>query len=417
MKINDSEKENVKTAAPVEEAKVADKKEEKPKEKKKREKKTRTMTVEEILNSGMDVTQLKTGNDKKVKIKVKQKSKLKRREARMGYLFTFPWLVGAALLLIYPIFNSFWFMFHRAFAGAAGMEIRVMPNPMANFDKFFLKETKSLITLVPEYITKMILSVPVIVVFALLMAMLLNLPLKGKGIFRTIYFLPVIVVSGPVMSYLAGSGANTITAVDTQAINNTINSVLPSFLASGVNSVMNSIITILWYSGVQILIFLAAIQKIDTSLYEAAKIDGGSGWECFWKITLPTIKPMIMLNAIYTLVSLSGDSNYNPIIVNIQDRAFGSQSATYGGYGYACIYAWIFSVIVLILVGIILLLFAPKKDAYTKQIKKVKRLEKKTRKQLAKTQRRMERNNKKFEKHLEKQKAGKVKVKGGLGNE
>lgn len=122
---------------------------------------------------------------------------------------------------------------------------------------------------------------------------MLNQPIKGKGFFRLIFFLPVIIVSGPILGMLNAEGAGSITALDTQAITDAISGFLPAALAKPISSIFENMITILWYSGVQILIFLSALQKIDPSQYEAAKIDGGSGWECFWKITLPTIKPMI----------------------------------------------------------------------------------------------------------------------------
>ena len=106
-----------------------------------------------------------------------------------------------------------------------------------------------------------------------------------------------------------------------QSITSAIESVLPHMLAEPISDVFNNMITTLWYSGVQILIFLSGLQKIDKSMYEAAKIDGGSGWECFWKITLPNLKSMILLNTIYTVVFISNNSE-NPIIGLIKDSMF-----------------------------------------------------------------------------------------------
>ena len=80
----------------------------------------------------------------------------------------------------------------------------------------------------------------------------------------------------------------------------------------------------------------------DVSLYEAAKIDGGSNWECFWKITLPTIKPMLLLNAIYTVVFLSQDAIISPLIDTIKAAL---QSVM--GYGYAAAFAWMYAIVVL----------------------------------------------------------------------
>ena len=373
-----------------------------------KKKKKKTYSIEEILAEGGAKFGEIDENGKQRKIKVKTKSKLKRREAAMGYLFTFPWIIGAAVLLIYPIVLSMLLSLHDS-TSRGGLTL----GRFTGIQKYveILQLYQDFPTDLGTLIVKMILSVPVIVVFALLMAMLLNLPLKGKGIFRTIYFLPVIVVSGPVMAQLTGE-ASSITAVDTSSINMILNDVLPGFIASAVGTVFSTIITILWYSGVQILIFLAALQKIDNSLYEAAKMDGGSGWECFWKITLPTIKPMMLLNAIYTIVFLSQDTNSNVIITRIEDYRFNPR----GMFSRTSALGWMYSVVILLLIGVAFLLLKPKKDVYLKQVRKQKKFEKKTRKALAKTEKRMFKNAEKFEKHVAKQEAQRAagkKVKGG----
>lgn len=90
---------------------------------------------------------------------------------------------------------------------------------------------------------------------------MLNQPIKGKGFFRLIFFLPVIIVSGPILGMLNAEGAGSITALDTQAITDAISGFLPAALAKPISSIFENMITILWYSGVQILIFLSALQK------------------------------------------------------------------------------------------------------------------------------------------------------------
>jgi ABC-type sugar transport system permease subunit len=154
-------------------------------------------------------------------------------------------------------------------------------------------------------------------------------------------------------------------------------------------------ITILWYSGVQILIFLSSLQKIDPSMYEAAKIDGGSGWECFWKITLPTVKPMILLNCVYTIVFIS-NNDQNSIIGLIKDSMFSGTSEK--GYGYASAMAWLYSIVVVLLVVIFALLLMARKDVYDRQVKKAKKAMKKERRERRKIERRNARNAKKIAK-------------------
>lgn len=170
------------------------------------------------------------------------------------------------------------------------------------------------------------------------------------------------------MNMLVSQGAATIPAMNVQGIRSAMETFMPSYMASGISEVFANMIMILWYSGVQILIFLSALQKIDSTLYEAASIDGGSGWECFWKITLPTIKPMILLNAVYTVIFLSNNEQNN-IINIIQNSMFAGNK----GYGYASAMAWMYSVVVTLIVAAVAILLLTRKDVYEKQVKKRKK--------------------------------------------
>lgn len=366
-----------------------------------KKKKKKKYTVEELLNNDDIELVDEYGRRRKVKVKVHE-SKLTKRENRMGYLFVFPYIIGVIAFLFYPMVRTFWYMFCRV--RIANNAIITEWNNFENFGKA-VSEYVTFKTDITALISKMISYVPLIVVFALIISMFLNLNIKGKGIFRTIFFIPVIVTSGPVMADLLSS-SNSISAVDISIITNTLSSMLPPFLANMLSTVFGNIITILWYTGVQILIFLAAIQKIDTSLYEAAKIDGGSNWECFWKITLPTIKPMILLNAVYTTIFLCQDTNNNWIIGRITYVVNNGVN----GYGQGSVIAWILNVVVLIFVGIVFLLFKEKRDAYAKQIAKNKKFEKKAKKLVKKQAKKTAKNAVKFEKAL--QKEAKLKAKG-----
>lgn len=368
------------------------KKEKAPKEEKSdTKKKKKTYTVEELLSQGDNIELFdEYGKRKKIKVKVKQ-GKLKKRENRMGYFFIIPYVAGALICLLYPLITAVIYAFSQVVVKASYTQITF--NGIQNFASVFDKNPNLILNL-GELSFKMLMGVPLIVVFALLMAMMLNMKLPGKGIYRTIFFLPVIVVSGPVMTMI-NSESSKIAAVDTDLIESVVISLLPTWIATSVTWIFDNIIMLLWYSGVQILIFLSALQKIDTSLYEAAKIDGGSNWECFWKITMPTIKPFLLLNAIYTVVALSQDTIISPLINDIKSAV---QSVL--GYGYAAAFAWTYAFVVLLFIGIVGLCFMPKKDAYEKQIKKNKKLEKKTRKKLAKHQKQLVKNQIKLQKAI-----------------
>ncbi|MCR5692251.1 MAG: sugar ABC transporter permease [Eubacterium sp.] len=328
----------------------------------------------------------KLTKEEKAKLKKIKPGRLTKRDARMGVLFILPWIIGAITFLAYPLIASFYYSLNNI----RMTPLRTIYNfvGQGNYTQILMSDADFPGQLI-NYVVSTIISVPIIVVFALMIAIMLNQPIKGKGFFRLIFFLPVIIVSGPILGMLNAEGAGSITALDTQAITSAIEAYLPSALASPISDIFENMITILWYSGVQILIFLSALQKIDPSQYEAAKIDGGSGWECFWKITLPTIKPMILLNCVYTIVFIS-NNDQNEIIELIKNAMFsGTQEK---GYGYASAMAWFYSIVVLLIVGLFALVFVTRKDVYEKQVKKAKKQAKKEEREIKKIRRRSARN-------------------------
>lgn len=336
-----------------------------------------------------------TKQEKKNRKRVKP-GRLARREAITGLLFISPWIVGACIFLAYPLITSFWYALNNIRITPMGKSFTFVGH--GNFTQIIMSDP-DFPTQMIDYITSTILSVPIIVVFALIIAMMLNENIKGKGFFRLIFFLPVIIVSGPILGMLTQQGAGSITAIDTQAISGAIESFLPHALAEPISEIFENMITILWYSGVQILIFLSALQKIDRSMYEAAKIDGGSGWECFWKITLPTVKPMILLNCVYTVVFIS-NNDQNAIIELIKGAMFSGTREK--GYGYASAMAWMYSVVVVLIVCIFAVLLLARKDVYERQIRKYKKQVRKEKRLAKKIGRRSARNAKKIQKARQK---------------
>ncbi len=325
---------------------------------------------------------------KKPKVKL---GKLERREARAGWLFVLPWVIGVAAFMLYPLCQSFYYMWFNIRITPLGTKF--VPVGTGNFTQIWL-ENPEFPQQIVTYLWQTIVEVPIIVVFALLIAIMLNGNIKCRGLFRLIFFLPVIIVSGPVMNMLVSEGAATIPAMNVQSIEAALANFLPKGMAASIGEIFSNMIMILWYSGVQILIFLSALQKIDPALYEAAKIDGGSQWECFWKITLPTIKPMILLNAVYSVIFLSGNEQ-NSLITMIKTAMFSGTKEK--GYGYASAMAWMYSLVVTLIVLLFFLLLGSKKDIYDRQVKRHKREVKKEARTVKRIERRGIRNAKKIE--------------------
>ena len=315
---------------------------------------------------------------------------LEKQEARAGMLFVLPWIIGAAVFLLYPLGMSLWYSLNNIRLTSEGMKFTFLAQ--GNFTQILLSDPDFLPDLV-DYLLSTVVSVPVIVVFALMIALMLNEKIRGRSFFRLIFFLPVIIVSGPILASLTEQNASTISVIDTQAVTAAIASFLPDLIARPVSELFANMVTILWYSGVPILIFLSALQKIDRSQYEAAYVDGASGWERFWKITLPSVKPMILLNCVYTVVFVSSNDQ-NSLIGLIKSAMFSGTSEK--GYGYASAMAWIYSLVVLLLVGLFALVFTARKDKYEREAKKLDRKAKQERRKVLRIQRRQARHAKKY---------------------
>ncbi len=219
-------------------------------------------------------------------------------------------------------------------------------NGFGNYLEAFTGDVDFLMKTV-SFFKEILMAVPMIVILALIISIFLNQKIKGQGIFRTIFFLPVIIASGPVLQKLNSLDMTRIPNIDHFLIYKFAAANPQYLVTSFLTYLMNNIVTLLWFSGVQILIFLAALQKVDKNTFEAARIDGASAWEIFWKITLPSLTPMITVNVLYTIVIYS-ISTLNPIIMHIKDNMFKLQT----GFGYASALSWIYFVLILIIIGI-----------------------------------------------------------------
>ena len=277
-----------------------------------------------------------------------------RREMK-GYIFLLPWLIGFVCFFAVPLAQSFIYSLSNVKMTAAGRKMSYVG--FDNF-KYLFNEDTVFTGLLTDFYREAILHLAVILVFSLVIAMMLNHNIKGKGVYRTIFFLPIIVVSGPVLQRLMDEGATTVPLIESYGVSGIISELLPASLANPLNGLFTQLILVLWYSGVPILIYMAGLQKIDRSVYEAALIDGAGGWVAFWKITLPAIQPMILINGIYTLVFLA-TSGLNSVISEINSRMFNTSFG--GGYGVASAMAWVYTLTLAVGLLVIYLVTKPRK--------------------------------------------------------
>lgn len=286
----------------------------------------------------------------------------KTRENLIGYSFIGIWIIGLVIFMLYPLITSVYYSLSDVRILGTGIDVQY--HGFTNFRNLFqLEEGFEFIEILMAFLKEVVLQVPIIIVFSVMIAVLLNQKIKFRGFFRSVFFLPVIIASGPVINELITQGAGGVNVFENYGFISIIEETLNPAIAEPIVKIFSEIIIIFWFSGVQILIFLAGLQKIDRQIYEAAKVDGAGPWETFWKITLPSLKNLIFVNFIYTIVLLNTFSN-NPVIKIIRANMFNQREGT--GYGFATAMAWVYFLVTMCLIGIVVLIFRPRRQATVK---------------------------------------------------
>ncbi len=272
---------------------------------------------------------------------------LRTREALQGYGFVLIWVIGFALFTLLPFGETLRYSVNQVTVTATSINLTFVE--WANYSRALFTDP-TFVELLIGYTIETLVSVPIVLIFAMIIAMFLNQKFRLKGLFRVIFFLPIVITSGPVINELTTQGAASVPGIASVPGVADFLQELPRALRSPVEYLLTSFILILWFSGVQILIYLAMLQKVDRSIYEAASIDGASSWEMFWKITLPSLSTATLVNAIYTIVTLSHFSE-NRVIRYIYTQTYNVQ----GGIGYASAMAFIYLVVMVVLLAIVYL--------------------------------------------------------------
>ena len=280
-----------------------------------------------------------------------------RRKGLYGYGFIALWLVGTLIWFVYPLLESLRYSFMEVKPEAGGMQ-----GTWVGLDNYIYVFTgdqnysKYLLSVLVETLWK----TPLILIFSLFIAVILNQKFRGRVFARAVFFLPVIIATGPVYNIINGdiskSGAASAGQFSTM-FSTDLTGELFQFLGiygisdkmqMMVETVSNNIFGIVWNAGLQILIFLAALQNIPVSAKEAAQMEGATAWEYFWKSTLPYVSPMILACLIFTVIdSFTAPDNL------VMGRVLDMQSDWQ--YGWAAAMAWIYFAIVLAAVGLITL--------------------------------------------------------------
>lgn len=278
----------------------------------------------------------------------KRKSYYNRKD-RVGLVYILPWFVGTIFFFILPMITAFTYSISKITITPTGFLQKYIG--IENYVHFITADSK-FVRYWASSVLGMIPQVVLIVSFSIFLAVLIKDKFKGRMFVRSLFFFPVMLASGPVLSILqadASMGSSSTPAYIMQ-----IPSLLTAFevlnvpdkILTFITDVVNQTFSLTWKSGVQILLMQAAICDIPKSSYEVADIEGATAWEKFWKITFPMISPSFLVVVTYTVIDTFTD--YDNQVMTLL-RSYYSK----GNYSYSTTIGIIYFVSILAVIGIV----------------------------------------------------------------
>ena len=280
-------------------------------------------------------------------------SSLEKQRGRWGWFFVAPWILGISVFFVWPMIDSIVYSFSRLNVTENGFQLTFVG--FENFLYFFTEDTFFL-QYRAESIGGIIPSVLMIVAFSILIALVLKEKFLGRSLARAVFFFPVIIASGVVITILksqvmmSGSSVSDMSpsylfqAPDLVEVFADLK--IPDKVLTSITDILNQIFDLTWKSGVQILLLLAAINNIPASFYEVGVMEGATAWEKFWKITFPTISPTLLVVIIYTIID--GFTDYGNKVMGMLRDFY-----TNNNYAYSATIGVIYFVCILAIIGLI----------------------------------------------------------------
>jgi ABC-type sugar transport system permease subunit len=278
-----------------------------------------------------------------------------KKKGLYGYGFLAVWMFGCLLFFAGPLVESLYYSFNYVKPIEGGLEISRAG--LENYRRAFLFDPGFRQNLV-EALRSVGMRLPVIIVFSMFAAVVINQKFKGRTFARAVFFMPVIIATGPVYAIITGdlatngndSAEQFTTMFEADMLDQLLEFVgiygFGSSFTEFLSEITSGILNLVWACGIQIIIFLSALQGIPTSAKEAAAIEGATSWEFFWKITLPYVSPMILVNIVYTIIDTFRDPT-NPVMERIQAVHSAWE------YGYSAALAWSYFAVILVALGVI----------------------------------------------------------------
>lgn len=291
-----------------------------------------------------------------------KKISIEQKKRWYGLIFLIPWLIGVVAFFAQPFINTIIFSMRDMIikTETGGYELLF---PEKGIFAYYIRAFTEDADFIPNFtksLQRMLYEVPVIAVFALIIAIILNQEFKGRTFMRAIFFLPVIITSGIIILTMKTNLSGVAIGGESEAVSLfssdgvyqfLLGAQFPEEIALFISKAISSIVDTVWRSGVQILLYMSALLAIPHSYYEVAQVEGATSWQCFWGVTFPLSLPTIMVNMIYTIVD-SFNSYDNDVM-----RYINTITIKELNYSYASALYWIYFVVILVVIVFIYTVF------------------------------------------------------------
>lgn len=271
---------------------------------------------------------------------------LMKRRSLWGVVFTAPFIIGFLLFFVKPMYESVRYCFHNMEVTQNGFNMVFVG--WDNF-RYAFRTDPNFLRLFTETVVGILTNIPTILIFSFFAASVLNQEFRGRTLARVIFFLPVVLRSGIIaeieasdkltqalaLNFMGASNGSGV-SVTRVALALVRNLRIPLGFVEFISEAVTSIGEIISASAIPIIIFLAGLQGIPSSLFEASTIEGATKWESFWKITFPLVSPLFITNIVYIIVD-SFTAPGNELVSYISSIAWGRNL-----YGVSVAMTWVY---------------------------------------------------------------------------
>lgn len=286
--------------------------------------------------------------------KSKKTASYERRQARYGYVFVAHWVIGLILFFAYPLISSVWYAFNDVTIDVGDISTKFVG---LKYITKILREDPDYINQLRDSVLMLIYSLPIIIALSLILAVLLNTKFRGRTIVRALFFLPMIISSSVVMTVMEkppismpimSSGAGGVGMIDYAGIVEKLE--IPEIITPVILFLLSSTMNLVWNCGVQTILFLSGLQSIPASFYEVSNVEGANKWQEFWLITVPSLRHIISLVMVFTMIELFSSLD-NPVVSRSYSLMYTQQ------FGESSSMLWFYFVIVVAVISLVYYLY------------------------------------------------------------